>query len=266
MITTLSILAIIAYLATWMLIVIRVQGYFSEYVPQQGISLKIIWIFALCAQAASLYAPLILQNGLSLDLISATSHVLWLISLLIFYTTFRYKIETLALFVIPFVILSLVLRLLANDWQVTHLSGELGIHIFISLLAYSVLFFATVQACLLAYQHYRLHAHHTRGLIRSLPALDDMEALLFRLITVGVILLSLALLSGFIYLNHFLHQEVAHKVTFSVIAWLLFASLLFKRYRYGCQARVAIRWTLFASTFLFLAYFGSKFVFEYLLK
>ena len=266
MITTLSILAITAYLVTWMLIVIRVRGQFSQYGHQQRVSLKITWVFALLMQAASLYAPLILQHGLSLDLVSAISHVLWLISLLIFYTTFRYKIETLALFVIPLVIFSLILRLFSGDWQVTYLSGGLGIHIFISLLAYSVLFFATVQASLLAYQHCRLHKHRTRGLIRTLPAVDDMESLLFRLISVGVILLSVALVSGFIYLEQFFQQEVAHKIIFSVIAWFLFAALLFKRYRYGCRARLATYWTLFASGFLFLAYFGSKFVFEYLLN
>jgi ABC-type uncharacterized transport system permease subunit len=266
MITRLSILAIIAYLVTWMLIVIRVRGLFSQYKHKQRIYLKLIWGFALLMQAVSLYTPLILQSGLSLDLVSAASHVLWLISLLIFYTTFRYKIETLALFVIPLVILSIIMRLLSDNWQVTSLSGGLGIHIFISLLAYSILFFATVQASLLAYQHCRLHKHRTGGLIRSLPALDDMEALLFRLITVGVILLSAGLLSGFVYLNDFFQQEVAHKIIFSVIAWLLFASLLFKRYCYGCRARMATRWTLFASGFLFLAYFGSKFVFEYLLN
>jgi ABC-type uncharacterized transport system permease subunit len=265
MITTLNILAIITYLMTWVLIVVRVRGQLNQYRDKCRVYLKITWSLALLLQGCSLYIPLLQSGSLSLDLISALSQVLWLLSLLIFYTTFRYKIETLALFVIPMVILGIVLRFFSVDWNMTPLSGGMSIHIFTSLFAYSVLFFASIQAALLTYQHHQLHRHQTLGLMRTLPPLQEMEALLFQLINIGVVLLSMALLSGFFYLDDLFEQDVAHKTILSVIAWLLFASLLFKRYRYGCRSKLATRWTLFASVFLFLAYFGSKFVFEYIL-
>jgi ABC-type uncharacterized transport system permease subunit len=265
MITTISILAIIAYVATWGLIVYRVRIQLNQQAQISRTYLKITWLVALLAQASTLYFPLIQHSTLSLDLISAFSHVLWLISLLIFYTTFRCKIETLGLFIIPLLIISIMVRPFITGWQVTELSGGLGLHIFTSLLAYSVLLFAAVQALVLAYQNHCLHQHRMQGLVRTLPALQDMEALLFRLIAVGVVLLTISLGSGFIYLEGFFQHAVAHKAIFSFIAWILLVGLLFKRYRYGCRGRLAIRWTLFASAFLFLAYFGSKFVFEYVL-
>jgi ABC-type uncharacterized transport system permease subunit len=56
-----------------------------------------------------------------------------------------------------------------------------------------------------------------------------------------------------------------HKVVFSVLGWLTIGALLWGRWRYGWRGRVALRWIIAGSLFVFLAYLGSKFVFEVLL-
>ena len=56
-----------------------------------------------------------------------------------------------------------------------------------------------------------------------------------------------------------------HKSVFSVLGWLTFGGLLWGRWRYGWRGRVALRWILAGTAFVFLAYLGSKFVLEVLL-
>lgn len=60
-------------------------------------------------------------------------------------------------------------------------------------------------------------------------------------------------------------QHLVHKTVLGIIAWLVFAVLLWGRWRFGWRGRTAIRWTLSGAVTLMLAYFGSKLVLELLL-
>ena len=71
---------------------------------------------------------------------------------------------------------------------------------------------------------------------------------------------------GFPAIDNLSEQHLIHKVVFSVIAWVVFAILLFGRYRFGWRGPTASRWTLTGTGFLVLAYFGSQFVLEYVLQ
>ncbi len=266
MITILSILAIIAYITTFVLIVVRFRGQLHHTQHKSTVFLKLAWGAGILLHALILYTTFMQVGSVNFGLTSVISHVSWLISLLLFYTIFKCKIETLGLFIIPMVVISIALPLLVPETiDEVHFSGGLGFHILISLLAYSVLMFATVQSLLLAHQNRNLHKRKTSGLISTLPALQDMEALLFRLIKLGVILLTVAILSGVVFLDGSFQRGLIHKTVFSIVAWLVFSALLYGHIRYGWRGRVAVRWTLIGSTFLLLAFFGSKFVLEYLI-
>jgi ABC-type uncharacterized transport system permease subunit len=67
------------------------------------------------------------------------------------------------------------------------------------------------------------------------------------------------------YLENMFAQHLAHKTILSLIAWLLFAMLLWGRWQFGWRGRTAIRWTYSGFIVLMLAYFGSKFVIELVL-
>ena len=84
-------------------------------------------------------------------------------------------------------------------------------------------------------------------------------------IGVGFILLSVSLITGFIYLEDMFAQHLVHKTVLSIVAWIAFAVLLWGRYRFGWRGRKAIRWTLVGFAVLMLAYFGSKAVIELIL-
>jgi ABC-type uncharacterized transport system permease subunit len=99
-----------------------------------------------------------------------------------------------------------------------------------------------------------------------MPSLEMMESLLFQMITAGLIFLSLSLGSGFIFVEDIFARHQAHKTVFSMLAWVIFSSLLIGRVRFGWRGQAAIKWTLLGFLFLLLAYFGSKGVREIILN
>jgi ABC-type uncharacterized transport system permease subunit len=94
-----------------------------------------------------------------------------------------------------------------------------------------------------------------------------MEALLFRIIWAGFILLTLTLASGVVFSEELFGKaaQFNHKTVFGVLSWLIFAALLAGRHIYGWRGRVAVRWTLAGFLTLVLAYIGSRFVVEVVL-
>lgn len=139
---------------------------------------------------------------------------------------------------------------------------ELTAHILLSIGAAALLFAAAVTALLLVFLDRRLRTRRLADLPRVLPPLDALEAVMFRLIGVGFVLLTLALLTGFVFVSNLFAQHLIHKTVLSLIAWLLFGILIFGRIRYGWRGRAAVRWALSGFGVLILAYFGSKFVLE----
>ena len=93
-----------------------------------------------------------------------------------------------------------------------------------------------------------------------------MEKTLFQLLYTGFILLTFGLVTGFLFVNDFIDQHLAHKTVFSLIAWLVFAGLLWGRRHYGWRSQTAVKWTLSGFGFLLLAYVGSTFVLEVLIR
>lgn len=103
----------------------------------------------------------------------------------------------------------------------------------------------------------------------GLPLLT-LERLTFRFATAGFVLLSATLLAGFAFndvlygTGHVIRWD--HKTVFSILSWLVFAWLLTARARFGLRGRKAVRVLYFGSLLLLLAYVGSRFVLEVILK
>jgi len=144
----------------------------------------------------------------------------------------------------------------------THLSSGVTVHLISSVLAFGVLSIAGVYALFAAIIDHLLRHHHLSPLVKTLPALEVLESLLFQLITTGWLLLSLSLFSGLLFINDIFAQHLLHKTVLSIMAWLVFALLLWGRWRYGWRGSLAVRMTLAGIVLLLLAYFGSKLVLE----
>jgi len=141
---------------------------------------------------------------------------------------------------------------------------ELTAHILLSMGAAAILFAAAVTAILCVILDNRLRSRRINELPRLLPPLDALERLMFRLIGTGFILLTLALFTGFVFVTNLFAQHLIHKTVLSLAAWAVFLVLLVGRVRYGWRGRTAVNWTLLGFLILLLAYFGTKYVLEYI--
>jgi ABC-type uncharacterized transport system permease subunit len=135
-----------------------------------------------------------------------------------------------------------------------------------SIISFSLLNIAALQAGLLAVQDKQLRSHNPKRIILALPPLQAMETLLFQMIGAGLCFLTVSLISGFIFIDDLFAQHLVHKTVLSIIAWFIFTGLLLGRCRYGWRSDTAIKWTLIGFVLLLLAYFGSKLVLELILK
>jgi ABC-type uncharacterized transport system permease subunit len=141
---------------------------------------------------------------------------------------------------------------------------ELTAHILLSMAAAALLFAAAVTGILLVILDRRLRTRRIADLSSALPPLDALEKLMFRLIAAGFGFLTMALLTGFVFVTNLFTQNLVQKTVLSLIAWLIFGVLLIGRLRFGWRGRSAVRWTLSGFGILAVAYFGVKFVLEYL--
>ncbi len=217
--------------------------------------------------ALLLYQSMNSEGGLNFNIFGASSLIAWTIILLLMLSALTKPVENLGIILLPLAALTIALDM---HFPADHILAAdspwgLRIHVLISLLAYSLLAMASAQAILLAIQDYHLRHRHPGGFIRALPPLQTMEALLFEMIGLGFILLTVALLSGFLFLEDLFAQHLAHKTILSIAAWLVFGTLLWGRHRSGWRGQKALTWTLAGFVVLMLAYFGSKFVLEIVL-
>ena len=263
----LAFLAMLAYLATTILVAVRLRGRMQGHNTLDSRLLLGLWLLALALHGVALWQSIVTPQGLDLGFFRALSAVGWMAAALLLVSCFGQMSISLGLILLPFAGISALLAgsLPEISFIAGHPNARLDLHIFISLLAYSVLTLATLQALLLAYQNRHLHNHRPGGLVRVLPPLAEMERLLFRFILLGFLLLTIALASGFVYLEDMFAQHVAHKTVLSITAWIIYGVLLLGHWRYGWRGRLAVNWTLGAFVVLMLAYFGSKLVLELIL-
>lgn len=226
-----------------------------------GLGALALPLHLLCVYAA-IYQP----GGLNLGLFQVISLVGWLIAALSIAMSLYQPVVSLTLGAFPLAALGILLSLFVPAPYVllTAVSHGVEAHILLSILAYSVLMIAAAQATLLAVQDHQLR-QHKRGLLNVLPPLQTMERLLFDLIAVGFVLLTLAIVTGFVTLNNIFAQHVVHKTVLTLAAWLVFAVLLSGRHWLGWRGATAIRFTLWGFVLLLLGFYGSKLVLELIL-
>lgn len=222
---------------------------------------------ALLLHLASFYHVIIGPSGLDFGLFNAASLFFWAVAVLAYAGSFRMPLGNLLLIVYPLTVVALLTALFLRTpgAPLTPVGWGLGAHILLSILAYSILSIAAVQSAALGLLINRLKHRRLHGIVDLMPPLSTMESLLFRLIWTGETLLGVAILTGFLFLEDMFAQHLAHKTVLSLIAWSVFATLLWGRHRLGWRGITAIRWTLAGFCFLILGYFGSKFVLQIVL-
>jgi ABC-type uncharacterized transport system permease subunit len=228
--------------------------------------LGLLGVLALLAHAVSLRLQLLHDGALLLDFFNASSLLAAAVIALTLLASLRIPVENLLVLLFPLGALTVLLALLPGGTAqpIVEQPGILA-HILLSILAYGLFTIAVVQALLLLVQNRQLKKRKPVGIIRNFPPLQTMESLLFGFLWGGWSLLSLSLLSGWLFLDDLFAQHLVHKTLLACLAWVVFGILLWGRHQLGWRGGKAIRWTLAGFLLLMLAYFGSKLVREFIL-
>ncbi|MDQ5941738.1 MAG: hypothetical protein QG572_551 [Pseudomonadota bacterium] len=199
----------------------------------------------------------------------ALSLMLWLAVFIYWLESFRSKMDGLQPMVLPLAALCAALPVVFPQVHVVAHADSWGFrsHFMAAMLAYSLFTLSALHAVFMGYTERKLHQRSLTKSLASLPPLLTMEALLFRMITIGFVLLTIALGSGAMFSDEIFGRALTldHKTLFAFVSWGIFAALLVGRHAWGWRGRTALRWTMAGFMALLLAYIGSRFVLEILL-
>ena len=209
-------------------------------------------------------------GGLDLSLPHAVSIVAALVALVAWASGLLNTLPAIGTVVLPVAAIASLLPAVVTNPHRFAFANEpwAALHIGIALVAYALFLVAALQALVLMGLEKRLRQHLPDPGAAGVPPLLTLERFLFRMVTVGFVLLTMTLASGMLFSEQIFGRPMlfTHKSVFSVLGWLTFAGVLWGRWRYGWRGRVALRWIVVGTVFVFLAYLGEKFVLEVLLR
>jgi len=209
-------------------------------------------------------------EGLDLSLPNAVSIVAALVALVAWAAGLLKTLPAIGTVVLPVAAIASLLPAFVTNPHRFPYAGEpwAALHVAVALISYSLFLVAALQALLLMGLEKRLRRHLPDSGATGTPPLLTLERFLFRLVTVGFALLTLTLASGMLFSEQIFGRPMlfTHKSVFATLGWVTFGALLWGRWRYGWRGRVALRWIVAGTVFVFLAYLGEKFVLEVLLR
>jgi ABC-type uncharacterized transport system permease subunit len=226
----------------------------------------IAWAAIIC-HTFDLYQQIELAKGQDLNFFNMLSMATWLGTIVLWTNQFRQKSQALLLIALPSTATVLLLNMIVNPQPVIFDNKHVGLllHIFSSILAYTMLALACIQAILLWFLDYKLRK--APGTLSPLfPPLQAVETYLFQLIWLGFIFLTTSLALALFTMTDVIHTIPLHKPLLTGISWIIFGSLLLGRYLLGWRGKIAVKYTLSGFSLLLLGYFGTKFVVEYIIN
>lgn len=224
---------------------------------------------ALLTHGIGLHAALFPESGMRFSFSFALSLMMWLAVLIYWMESFLARMEGLQPMVLPLAAACTILPVFFPHVHALSHAGALGfkLHFLAAMLAYSLFTLSALHAVFMGFTERALHRRILTRSLASLPPLLAMEALLFRMLLIGFVLLTLALGSGIFFSEEIFGKALPfdHKTLFAFASWTIFATLLVGRHAWGWRGRKALHWTLSGFAVLLLAYVGSRFVAEVLL-
>lgn len=211
--------------------------------------------FALAGHAYWLYEHTLILNGQNLSIFNALSLLTFIVSLLVTLVSKRGNTGILLPGIYAFTVLNLIVTSSLPGDFVTYIEThpQIAVHIIFALLAYSILSIAILLALQFTYLDYRLKKHKLPLAKMNMPPLMSLEKSLFQFILVGFVLLSGALLTGFLFADNMFAQGKMYKTMPAIIAWVIYAVLLWGHFAKGWRGRFAIYIIIIGSSLLTLA-------------
>jgi cytochrome c-type biogenesis protein CcsB len=173
------------------------------------------------------------------------SFLAWAIALIYLVTEFRYRNRAMGAFVLPIVLVTALAGaiLLGRSLDVRPAMQGIGlwVHVALAVLgnaAFALTFCAGVMYLL---QERQLKSRHLGRMHFRLPSLDLLDSVSVRSLLVGFPLLTLALITGFMWAEHTRGTlfPLYGREAWSILSWCIFAGLLAARLSAGWRGRKA---------------------------
>lgn len=222
---------------------------------------------AIISQCLALSQQLFSDSDVNFNLPNVISLVCLVITSLVTIVALRFKINLLLPVAYGFAALwMLIVTLMPPVGQIilTANSFVMVTHITLALVAYCILIIATLYAFQVNYINSRLKGKDL-SVVDHLPPLMQVENQLFLILTSGTLCLFISQIVGMTFLDNFFAKENLHKTVLSLVALGFYTFTLWGHYRLGWRGHRVLSLTLVATGLLTLAYFGSRFVKEFLL-
>ncbi len=249
------------------------SGYvISRLFHREGPNQKFTLIFstvAILAHLLLLINSVFIEGGQDLSFVNVSLLICWIIVVSVTTVSLKFPATLLLPVVYSFSALLLIVSLfLPHDVILKSVNVDIGllIHISVSFLAYCILIISSLYAIQFYFINVRLKQKDLGIVYSHLPPLMLVEQQFYQLVTVGTLLLTLALGSGFVFLNNMFATEYAHKTVLSLLAWFCFSGVVIGHHLRGWRGKMSIMTTIIAAFLLTLAYFGSRFVKEIILS
>ncbi len=227
---------------------------------------KLLGGIAVLLHAWTALADLLDGSGIDLGVFPMLSLMALSIAAIVLISGLRRPVDNLFIVIFPLATLTLALELgLQGESEVRNdvPAGTIG-HIVLSIVAYSLLTIAAVQALLLSLGDTLLR-NRRLVILQQMPSLETMEELMFEMVAWGLVFLTLSITSGFLSLEDISGPGLWHHTIITLLAWAVFIVLLWGRQQLGWRGEIASRWALTGFVLLALGYFGSKVVLEMVL-
>lgn len=130
----------------------------------------------------------------------------------------------------------------------------LSLHATMSLLAYGAWGLAGVTGAMYLLQERQLKTHRLRRLFLRLPAIEQLDGINFRLLAVGLALLSIGIVLGFVAGVELFKKDVP-KTLWTFLVWAIYAALLGAHMKHWLRGRKLALGSIAVFLFL-LATFG----------
>lgn len=167
----------------------------------------------------------------------------WILSALFIWVYFKYKTESLSVFIFPLVFIMTMVASLSKPWEVINNPRVLNVwlisHIVFALLGYAALVVTAVAAIAYLFQERELKHKKPHGFYYRLPALGTLDDLVSRSLGLGFVFVTAGCIAGSIwaFLNSGTRWIGDPRIGISYLTWALYLALVFFRVAAGWRGR-----------------------------
>ena len=138
-------------------------------------------------------------------------------------------------------------------------SWVMSLHLYVTAMSITLLIIVSYEVFLLEWRVKKLKSGEFSN---DMPfSIEKNYKTNFKLSGIGIMFLSLALISGF-YITDIVSTEIQLKALYTSISWLIYCSILIGTKYFNLKTKYAVRGLIFTLMFLLIAYMGNSYIFS----